>query len=127
MSEVKEKDVDTLFDGMATLLTNKEATPVFVLTVLIQLFQTIVNRNVLPKEDVKQILLAGMDAIKQQERMENELMGITAKELLKDENQNLNLQGLENKIYNAIIDSYEVEREKIKEKIRRKAEEEKNG
>jgi len=127
MSEVKEKDVDTLFDGMATLLTNKEATPVFVLTVLIQLFQTIVNRNVLPKEDVKQILLAGMNAIKQQERMENEIMGITAKELLKDENQNLNLQGLENKIYNAIIDSYEVEREKIKEKIRRKAEEEKNG
>ena len=120
-----EEEVDKIFDGLGSILSNKDVIPAFLITVLLQILQSMLENKILPKEEIRKILVAGMDVVKQQERIQNEVMGIAARELIKDENENIDLsvKRIEDKITSAVLGTLDEERQRIKEKMKKKEEE----
>ena len=125
--EEKAKQVDHLFDGLEGIMTNKELIPAFLITIQVQLLQKLVDRKILPKEDIKEIILSGMDVVRQQERFQNEVMGIAAQELLKNENIDFDTKRMEDKITQAVLGTLEDEREKAKQRLKEKLDLEQKG
>ena len=125
--EEKEKQLDHLFDGLEGIMTNKELIPAFLITIQVQLLQKLVDRKILPKEDIKEIILSGMDVVRQQERFQNEVMGIAAQELLKNENIDFDTKRMEDKITQAVLGTLEDEREKAKQRLKEKLDLEQKG
>ena len=125
--EEKAKQVDHLFDGLEGIMTNKELIPAFLITIQVQLLQKLVDRKILPKEDIKEIILSGMDVVRQQERFQNEVMGIAAQELLKNENIDFDTKRMEDKITKAVLGTLEDEREKAKQRLKEKLDLEQKG
>lgn len=124
MSEEKEKKIDSLFDGLQGLMTNKDVLPAFLITAIVQLLQALLDRKILPKEEIQRIVLSAMDSVRVQERFQNEIMGIAAQELLKNDNIDFNTARMEAKITSAVIGTLEEEREKAKQRLKERLEQE---